>query len=335
MKRTGHLFEKAFSRENLYQAYLDASRHKHNRRSCFNFERRLAHNLNLLYESLHAGSYRPKPYYKFTVYEPKARLIFAPAFCDLVVQHAIYRIIYPIFNATFIDQSYACRNGKGTHRAADYAQEALRQSAPGLFTIKLDIRKFFYRIDRAVLRSQIERKIKDKRFVDLMMVFAEYGEPVGIPIGNLLSQTYALIYLNPLDHFVKRTLKAKLYCRYVDDFILFGLTKQQCLDALAQIEQFLVSLCLELSKYTIAVVNRGINFVGYRTWASKRFIRKHSMFKFSKAVRRNKKDSVVSTLGHACKTHSLRHLIRLIKVRNASLFGMLPNVYRNYEVRLA
>jgi retron-type reverse transcriptase len=149
------------------------------------------------------------------VHEPKPRTIYAPAFRDLVVQHAIYRLIYPVFNAGFVDTSFACRVGMGTHAAADYAQAALRRSAAESYFLQLDIRKFFYRIDRAVLRRQVERRIKDRRFVDLMMQFAEYGQPQGIPIGNLLSQLYALVYLNPLDHFVKRELGVRLYCRYV------------------------------------------------------------------------------------------------------------------------
>jgi len=328
MKRYGHLFEQAFSRENLYLAYLDASRSKHKKRACFNFERRLARNLDLLHEKLHAGTYRPQPYYTFVVYEPKARQIYAPSFCDLVVQHAIYRIVYPIFNAIFIDQSFACRIGKGTHKAADYAQQALRQSPPGSYTIKLDIRKFFYRINRAILRTQIERRIKDARLVDVMMLFADYGEPVGIPIGNLLSQTYALIYLNPLDHFIKREIKAARYCRYVDDFIIFGVSRDQCLEYLARIKAFITGLGLELSKYTIAPVRRGINFVGYRTWATRRFIRKHSLFKFRRAANAGKLDSLASILGHARRTHSLRSLITTLWSNNHDLYLRLPQVYR-------
>lgn len=328
MKRIGNLFEVIFTRENLYQAYLDACKGKHKKRACFNFERRLAYNLDLLYESIHNGSYQPKEYYEFTVYEPKERKIYAPSFRDLVVQHAIYRIIYPIFNATFIDQSFACRKGKGTHKAADYAQRALQVSSRNSYLIKLDIRKFFYSIDRKVLRCQIERKIKDKRLVDMMMVFANYGEPVGIPIGNLLSQTYALIYLNVLDHFAKRDLKAKLYCRYVDDFIIFGISREQCLFALDKIKQFIATIGLSLSKYTIAPIKRGVNFVGFRTWASKRFIRKHSLFKFSKAIANQKLQSIISILGHACRTHSLFNLTQSLRSKNYDLYRSLPKVYR-------
>ena len=326
MKRVGFLFEQAFTEENLYQAYLDASRHKHGKRACFQFTRRLGRNLQRLHTALHNGTYRPQPYYNFMVYEPKPRRIFAPAFSDLVVQHAISRVIYPIFNSTFVDQSYACRKGNGTHKAADYAQEALQVANRGSYTLKMDIRKFFYRIDRDTLRTMIERKIKDRRFVDVMMLFADHGEPVGIPIGNLLSQMYALIYLNRLDHFIKRDLKACRYCRYVDDFVIFGVSQDCAKQMLASIIDYLKTIHLELSKYTIAAIHKGVNFVGYRTWATKRFIRKHSLFVFSRAVRSGKIASAISILGHARRTHSLKHLIKIIKETHHDL--RLSKAYR-------
>jgi len=161
------------------------------------------------------------------------------------------------------------------------------------------------------------------------MKFAEYGEPVGIPIGNLLSQLYALIYLDAVDRFVKRELKVKLYCRYVDDFILFNLTHKQCVEYKERIDAFIHSeLKLELSKYTIAPVLRGVNFVGYRTWVSKRFIRKHSLFKFSASVKSNRLESAVSILGHARKTHSIKQMIAAIKEKNHELYRQLPKTYR-------
>lgn len=332
MKRIGHLFESAFTPESIYAGYAAASRGKHHTRACFEFERRLAYHLDMLHEELASGRYRPRPYFRFTVREPKERVIYAPAFRDLVVQHAIYRVIVPIFDPTFIATSFACRVGYGTHRAADYAQQALQASSRDSYTLKLDARKFFYSIDRAVLRELIERKIKDRRFVDVMMQFADYGAPVGIPIGNLLSQIYALIYLNPVDHFIKRTLGVKCYCRYVDDLMLFGLTREQCLEYRERIRAFMRErLGLDLSRTTIAPVRRGINFVGYRTWACKRFVRKHSLYTLRRSAARGKLDSVVSVLGHARHTHSLRHMVATVRRRNPALYRRLPRVYRRVQ----
>ena len=329
MKRFGNLFEKAFSRGNLYLAYLDARKGKRKKRACFEFEINLGANLMDLYDRLHDGSYKPDPYFQFTVYEPKERLIHAPAFRDIVVQHAIYRVIYDIFDRSFISKSFACRIGYGTHRASDYTQKALRVYDKELYTLKLDIRKFFYSINRSILRILIERKIKDKRFVDVMMIFAEKEGTVGIPIGNLLSQIYALIYLNPLDHFVKRTLKIKHYVRYVDDFILIGLTREWCLKYKKVIVEFLrQNLCLNLSRSTIQKIKKGVNFVGYRTWQGKRFIRKYSLYKFKRSLKRGKQESIVSLLGHAKRTNSLPYLLKIIKEAQNAKDLQIPKNYR-------
>lgn len=336
MKRAGNLFDKAISQESLYQGYLDARRGKRSARACFEFERRIGAHIANLHQALCDGSYKPLPYNTFKVFEPKPRLIYAPAFRDRVVQHAIYRVIQPVFDATFIDQSFACRPGKGTHAAADYVQAALQQAGPSSYLLQLDIRKFYYRINRGILRALIERKIKDQRLVDVMMMFADQGEPVGVPIGNLLSQIYALIYLNPMDHFIKRELKVTHYARYVDDFILIGITRDEALAHRAAIVRFLDErLGLELSKSIIARVRHGANFVGYRTWASRRFVRKHALYTFRRAARNNRLDAVVSSLGHARKTASIGAMLRHLETRHAHLNRRVPKALRPLHYRHA
>jgi retron-type reverse transcriptase len=325
VKRHGNLFDRAFDPDNLYQAYLDARKNKRHARSCFEFERHLGTQLADLHARLHDGSYRPRPYNTFMVHEPKPRLIYAPAFRDRVVQHAIYRVIQPIFDATFVEQSYACRPGKGTHAAGDAVQHALRLVPRDSYTLQLDVRKFYYRIDRTILRGLIEHKIKDAHLMDVMMLFADQGEPLGVPIGNLLSQLYALIYLSPLDHYIKRELKVRHYARYVDDIVVIGLTRNQALDYRARIVAFLAGqLHLELSKSTIAPVTRGVNFVGYRTWASRRFVRKHALYTFRRAAVRGRIEAVVSSLGHACHTASRGSMVRYLQEHHHGLYRQLP-----------
>jgi retron-type reverse transcriptase len=333
VKRIGFLFEKAFTRENLYDAYLDARKKKRKKKVVFEFEKNLGTELDNLFNEIQSGAYRPKPYFVFYVWEPKKRMIYAPAFRDVVVQHAIYRIIYDLFNDSFVNTSYACRKRYGTHKASFYTQYALKQYENNLFTLKLDVRKFFYSIDRNILRTQLEHKIKDKRFVDFMMLFIDYGEAKGIPIGNLLSQIFALIYLSPIDRFVKHDLRIKHYNRYVDDFILSGLTKSECDDCLERIKQFLdTKLHLTLSKYSIQRVKKGVNFVGYRTWKFKRLIRKRSLYHYRKAVTNKKVDSIVSIIGHAYKTSSLSYMFKLLEVLygNVSLPKSQNTLYHYY-----
>lgn len=316
MKRVGNLFGKAFSIDNIYLAYLDARKGKRNKRQCFEFETNLANNLKLIYTTIHNGTYTPRPYYKFTVYEPKERIIYAPTFFDIVVQHAIYRIIYPIFDKTFIDTSFACRKGYGTHRASNYTQKCIRNCSRQDYYLKCDIRKFFYSIDRNILRTLVERKIKDKKLVDIMMLFADMETATGIPIGNLLSQIFALIYMNLLDHYIKRNLKVKYYVRYVDDFLSIGIPHKTALYLKNKINTFIqTNLNLKFSKVTIQKIRKGINFVGYRTWVSKRFIRKYSLHKYRRMLYRNKLDSVMSILGHAKYTNSINYMVSLIDTK--------------------
>ena len=94
-----------------------------------------------------------------------------------------------------------------------------------------------------------------------------------------------------------------------------------------QIVSFLSeNLGLSLSKSTIATIRRGINFVGYRTWQGKRFVRKHSLFKFKRKAAVGDQAAVASMLGHAKRTSSLIHLFKLIKENGHDL--EIPKGYR-------
>ncbi|WP_299009905.1 reverse transcriptase/maturase family protein [uncultured Caulobacter sp.] len=333
MKRYGDLYGAVSSRAALYQGYYDARRGKRSSRACFQFERRLAAQVEDLHLKLAAGTYRPQRYHVFQIFEPKPRVISAPAFRDRVVQHAVYNVLRPIFDRTFIDQSFACRVGKGTHLASDYVQAALAKAPRDSYVLQLDIRRYYYRMDRAILRTLIERKIKDRRLVDLVMMFAEMtDEPVGVPIGNLLSQLFGLIYLDPLDHFIKRELKVRHYARYVDDFVLIGLTHDQAVDYRARIVAFLADrLRLELSHSSIHRVSRGLNFVGFRTWASARFVRKRALYSFRRAAKNGRLESVISSLGHAGKTGSRRAMFKHLRENHHGLYRRLPEGVRRLD----
>jgi retron-type reverse transcriptase len=310
-KRVGDLFNTMFTLDSLYDAYLKSRVSKRYKFSVMQFERDLGSNLSKLLDDLIGGSYEPKPYKSFYVYEPKPRLIHAPHFRDVIVQRAMYDMLYPIIDKSFLVDSFGCRVGYGTHRAADKVQIYLRQSSHDSYTLQMDIRKFFYRIDRKVLLLLWEKKIKDKRVLDLILQFTEY-EGTGIPIGNLMSQISALVYLNELDHFVKRELNIKKYVRYVDDFVVFDLSKNDAYEILGKIQEFLsTNLMLELSKYRIAPINRGVNFCGFRTWRSVRFVRKHSMMTFKRSLKCLRVERVVSCLGHAKSTTGYRKMLKM------------------------
>jgi len=240
MKEPEIKYELIHSWENIYNAWRRASRGKRGINTAANFEYKLEDNLLKLRREFIEQTYQPGGYYSFYIHEPKKRLISAAPFRDRVVHHALCRIIEPIFERSFIFDSYANRIGKGTHRAIKRAQHFSRKYK---YVLQCDIEQFFPAIDHEILLNTLSYKIRDQKILWLISKIIDSGinvnsevynmkyfpgddllsalRPRGLPIGNLTSQFWANCYLNPLDHFIKRELRCRGYLRYVDDFILF------------------------------------------------------------------------------------------------------------------
>lgn len=324
--------ENVWNVDNLFNAYLKARKGKRSKLAVFKFEQNLMENLNKLSEELKEGTYKPLEPRKFSIKcNVKTRQIAAPAFRDSVVQHAIYNEVYDTFDRGFIHDSYGCRLGKGNRRASDRLQKFMRQSPSDSYFIQIDMKKFYHSIDHSVLEESIHRKIKDSRLANLIISFCTEPDGKGLNIGFLLSQLKGLIYLDRFDHFVKRKLKVNKYIRYVDDCVLVGLKKEECKDILNRCVDFLkTNLKLSLSKWIISPIRKGINFVGFRTWRSRRFIRKRSLQNFSLSLKKRKLESIQSILSHALDTSS--YFLLLNKVRNSRdhrLMNSLPKRFRN------
>jgi retron-type reverse transcriptase len=220
MKRSGGLFEKIIAFDNLLLAARKAQRGKRHRTSVAHFLFHLEPQILTLQEELRAGTYRMQPYHTFTIYEPKQRQICAAAFRDRVVQHALCTVLDPLFEASFIHDTYACRRGKGTHAAVRRAQQFARKFP---YVLKCDVRKYYDSIDHAVLKALLRRQLKDTACLALLDHIIAHPLPgsrpgKGLPIGNLTSQYFANLYLGELDHLVKERLRCKGYVRYMDDF---------------------------------------------------------------------------------------------------------------------
>ncbi len=235
------MYDKLTSWDNLWLAWRKAAKGKRGQPNVAEFEYRLEDNLLQLQAELRQQSYRPGAYRSFYIHEPKRRLISAAPFRDRVVHHALCNLIEPIFERSFIADSYANRVGKGTHRALNRCQQFARRYR---YVLQCDIEQFFPAIDHRLLQAILARKIADERVLGLIDriltggrgVLAEVYQmrwfpgddlwaafrPRGLPIGNLTSQFWANCYLNRFDHFVKRELRCPAFLRYVDDFLLFA-----------------------------------------------------------------------------------------------------------------
>ena len=122
MKRVGYLFEQVISFKNLMAAARKATRGKKTKPDVAEFLFHLETNICNLRQELATGAYRPQPYKMFTVYEPKERLICCSHIRDRVVHHALCAVLESWFERRLIFDSYACRRGKGTHRAISRVQ---------------------------------------------------------------------------------------------------------------------------------------------------------------------------------------------------------------------
>lgn len=317
------MFDKMFTPETMYAAYVSARKGKRKTKACLAFSSALGSEIAALLGEIKGGTYAPSPYRELHVTHPKPRAIHAPCFRDVVVQHAIYAVVYPIFNRTFIHTSMACRVGKGTHAASNYAYCAMQTANPELYTLHLDVEKFFASINHDILFDLIARKINDDRALGIMRLFLGPFDR-GVVLGNLLSQLYALIYLNPADHYIKRVLRVDQYVRYVDDMVMIGLERQRALEVRSMVTDFLrTRLDLGLSKWAMRKVREGINFVGYRTWPTHRLIRKFSLQKFRRAVRDDHDETAWSIIAHAQRTSSIDALRALI-IRRPAMAERLP-----------
>ena len=349
MKRIGHITNQSGERvtlveamadyANVQKAYNKARKCKRYRKDVLLFTKDKEDNLETVRNDILGLSYEPSEYRYFKVYEPKERQIMALPFYDRVVQHAINNVLEPIFNQRFIFHSYACRKTKGMHAASDTLQEWLYEwqkfhPDQPLYAIKADIHHYFQSINHDVLKAEIRKAIKDAGALVLIDKIIDHNgqmpDGVGIPVGNLTSQLFANIYLNRLDQYIKHTLGAKYYMRYMDDFILLSPDKEQLRRWLADIERFLRDeLKLELNpKTTILAAKNGIDFVGYKHRATHRKVRPDSVKRIKKTIKKYEsgkitkeqlQKSIASWTGHAGHADSYNLQKKVIALADAAI----------------
>ncbi|KKS16401.1 MAG: Retron-type reverse transcriptase [Parcubacteria group bacterium GW2011_GWB1_41_6] len=264
------------------------------------------------------------------VKDPKLRHIHKAFVKDRVLHHAVFRILYPIFDLTFIFDSYSCRINKGTHRAVNrlqkFAGKTSKNNTKKCFILKCDIKKFFDSIDHDILISLIERRIGDDNAIWLIeKIIKSFSVSLdkGLPLGNITSQLFANIYLNELDQFVKHKLKIKHYIRYCDDFTILSDNREYLKKLIFTISDFLkekLKLSLHSDKIKIRKYHQGIDFLGYVSFPHHRILRtktKRRMFrKIERRIEQLKQNKIseesfnqtiqsyLGVLKH-CKSHKL------------------------------
>lgn len=285
-------FDACLTFEKMLMAHERASIGKKSRKDVIIFEMDLETNLIRIIDDIKNGKYKFGDYRIFKVYEPKERIIKSLPYRDRIVhQWYVEEFIKPFFFKRFIKDTYACLDGRGSHKAAKQTQiymRKMKRQFGNYYVLKCDVKKYFYTIDKTILKDLLAKRIKDKKMLEFTEVILDDGEETGIPIGNFTSQYFANIYLDILDHYVKEVLGVKYYVRYMDDFVMMFSTKKEALKVFNDIRDFLKNrLHLELNTKSKYFPNKhGIDFCGYRIYEEYVLLRKRFKKKLTKSIRK-------------------------------------------------
>ena len=335
----GRIFEHITSVENLFQAWEEFKKGKVKKRDVIIFSLNLENNIFELRQKLVSTEWKSDGYASFSIKDPKPRSIHKASVRDRVFYQAVYRVLYGIFDSVFIYDSYSSRVGKGTHAGIKKLEVMLRKLSQNYtkpaFALKCDVKKFFDSIDHEIFRSLIGEKISCSRTIGLLkkVIDSFHKTPnKGLPLGNVTSQVFANVYMNPFDWYVKTQLGMKRYVRYCDDFVILSQNRNELVELIPKIQKFLAdNLKLELHPDKILIYNfhQGIDFLGAvllphctvpRTKTKNRIIKKSQ--KLLRQVRKGQitkskfNQATSSFLGHlshtrSFKTRQLLHRLRL------------------------
>jgi len=305
-------------------------------------------NLSKLRDELINETYEFSGYFEFTVTQPKVRVINAPHYRDKIVQLAINNVLKGIFNPGLIDHTYACIDGRGTHRCVDKISEFSRKAkweyGPEAYFVKVDVKKFFYSLDRDILKEFIDRKINDDKALRLVYKIIDSAgsiDKLGMPLGNTLSQLSANITMNAVDQYCKRTLSLRYYVRYADDVVIIVRNKDEANRILNSVMNHLntrLNLNANKNKSKIFPISQGVNTVGFKIYSTHRLLRNESKKTIKQKLRKMRKLIVNETMepekaeqilnswyGHAKNGNSYNFVLKLlnkydyIKIENGTV----------------
>ncbi|MCX6720777.1 MAG: reverse transcriptase domain-containing protein [Candidatus Staskawiczbacteria bacterium] len=295
-----HKFDDLVSIDNLLLAWLEFLKGKRNKKDVQEFQFNLMDNILSLHNDLKNNTYKHGGYECFKINDPKPRIIHKASVRDRLLHRAIYRILYPFFDRTFISDSFSCRNNKGTHKAInrfrEFAYIVSKNNTKTCWVLKCDIKKFFASINQNILIDILREHILDKNIINLLKEITFSFKPNGLPLGNLTSQLFSNIYLNEFDHFVKHKLKVKHYIRYADDFVILSDSKKYLENMVLVTKLYLqnkLKLILHPDKVFIKTLYSGMDFLGWVNYYDHRVLRNKTK---NKMFDRIKKNSSIETL---------------------------------------
>ena len=304
-------------------AYKDCRKKKRKTANATKFELDYENNIVQLVREVNNRTYYPSRSIAFVVTRPKYREVFAADFRDRILHHYIALRIVPIMEQLMSSRSYSCREGKGTLAGVEQLKEDIRivsnDYKENCYVVKVDIQGFFMNIDRMKAAKMMDELIvnyyvgddkEDLRWLTWILInhapekncilqsprsmwrhipkeksLFTNGEGLGMPIGNLLSQTVANYYVDVINKIAERHgIRA---VRYVDDMALVSKNKQELFKAISEIREALKNLGLTLhpDKFYMQNFPRGVTFTGAVIKEDRSYVINRTVHSFEESVR--------------------------------------------------
>lgn len=287
-----------------------------------------------IHEMLVGQTYVPSPNRQRTIYDKsshKERVITIPKYYpDQIIQRAIMNVVEPIFMRGMY--RYCCGSipNRGGSAVKKKVEKVLRKDEKVKYIFKADIQKFFPSISHEKVKEMLADKIKDKKVLDLFGKIIDNGGD-GLPIGYYTSQWLSNFVLEYFDRFVKETLHAKYYFRYVDDIVIIDTNKRKLHKIRQQIEDFLAeggyNLQIKPNWQVWEIDSRPLDFVGYQFYRKYTKLRKSIFYRLNKVAKEIKKFgltakmamSFMSLMGWASHINFAHFYLSHIKSRKLSV----------------
>lgn len=308
IKSYNGLYEQMFEDDNIREVIRRATKNKYknNKR-----HRRLryikAHQEEYIEEVKNMiRNFSPPQHKAFEIYDgisAKKRKIIVPIVEEIFVHHAAALMIEKIVSKSFYEHSYASIPKRGTHAAVKTLKKWIQHDEKGTkYCLKLDIKKFFENIDQKILIERLNKIIRDKDFMKLIIQIIETVDK-GIPLGFTTSQWFANFIMTELDHMIKEQFGAQHFLRFMDDIAIFGSNKRRLHKIKEQIEHYLQTKLHLIIKEnwqlflmdTTKGMKKGkfLDFLGYK------FYRKHIGLRRRIALRAQRKAQHIFKKGGA------------------------------------
>lgn len=362
MKRYGDLYEKICSLDNLRLAHQNAKKGKGWYQEVKMIDKDPDRWLKEVQTMLVLHTFRTSEYQVFYKREGKKnrKIYKLPYFPDRIVQWAVLQVIDEYLIKNLTDDTYSAIPGRGINLALTRLQNAMWYDVENCqFCLKIDARHYYQSIDRDILKQKYRRLFKDAELLsvldeiidsidtadldDLLRLEATPIDHKGLPIGNYHSQYGGNFYFSSFDHWIKEVKHIKHYFRYMDDIVIFAKTKEELHDLFKGVQEYFkvnLKLTIKDNWQIFPSYERGIDFLGYRTFLGYSILRKSTCEEMKRKMTRIRKkceSGQMMNYSEYCAVNSYSGWMKpcsSFRLKQKYIEPLLPYCERYYETNI-